>query len=170
MNIPVRVEPSVGRPADVEYRWDADTDILSANVRPADLADVAERGRATALELEGEDGSWLILDVRSGRISGVEVAVWPELRTRANLKPPTGVEDGTVIVSAVERGSQLAVEVDTTLAAEADQSERTIHFSLGLPRQTRTVRIARGLLVDIDQRDRIAGFWLLEVPPIPDLP
>ena len=170
MNIPVRVEPPRGRLADVQYRWDADTDILSASVCPGDVADVADKGRATALELEGADGSWLILDVRAGKISGVEVAVWPELRTRADLAPPKSVENGTVIVSAVERGNRLAVEVETTLAAEADRTERTIHFRLGLPRETRTVRIARDILVDIDHRDRIAGFWLLDVPPYPDLP
>lgn len=167
MNIPVRVEPSAGSPADVDYRWDSDTDILSASVRPADLA---EKGRATALELEGDDGSWLILDVRSGRISGVEVAVWPDILTRADLAPPHAVEDGMVIVGAVERGVRPAVEVDTTLAAEADRSEQTIHFRLGASRETRTVRIARDILVDIDRRDRIAGLWLLGVPPCPDEP
>jgi hypothetical protein len=112
----------------------------------------------------------LILDVRAGRISGVEVAVWPDVRTRADLAPPTSVEDATIIVGAVERGKRLAVEVDTTLAAEADGSERTIHFRLGANRETRTVRIARDLLVDLDRRDRIAGLWLLGVPPFPDEP
>ncbi len=167
MNIPVRVEPPLGPPAGVDYRWDGDTDILSAVVR-SDPA--AEQARATALELEGPDGSWLILDVRAGRISGVEVAVWPDVRTRADLAPPPVVEDGTVIVGAVERGKRLAVEVDTRLAAEADRSERTIHFRLGSNRVSRTVRIARDLLVDIDLRDRIAGLWLLGVPPFPDEP
>jgi len=157
----------MGSPAVVEYRWDSDTDILSAVVRPADLA---EKMRATALELEGADGSWLILDVRAGRISGVEVAVWPDVKTRADLAPPSAVEDGTVIVAAVERGKRPSVEVDTTLAAEADRTERTIHFRLGATRETRTVRIARDLLVDIDRRDRIAGLWLLGVPPYPDEP
>jgi len=165
VNIPVRVEPPDSSPADVEYRWDSDTDILSASVRPDR---VAERARVTALELEGADGSWLILDVRGGRISGVEVAVWPELRTRADLAPPAVVENGTVIIGAVESGRRLAVEVETMLAAEADRTERTIHFLLGGLRETRTVRIARAILVDIDRRDRIAGLWLLDVPPYPD--
>lgn len=164
MNIPVRIEPSAGSLADVSYRWDSDTDILTASVGQAD---VAGKRRATALELEGDDGSWLILDVCAGRISGVEVAVWPDLRTRADLVPPRTVEDATVIVGAVERGARLAVEVDTMLAAETDRSEQTIHFRLGANRQTRTVRIARDILVDIDCRDRIAGLWLLGVPPCP---
>lgn len=165
MNIPVRVEPSVASPAVVDYRWDSDTDILSAVMRSTGKGEMA---RLTALELEGADGSWLILDVRAGRISGIEVAVWPDVKTRAGLAPPAVVEDGTVIVGAVERGKRLAVEVETTLAAEADGDERTIHFRLGATRETRTVRIARDILVDIDRRDRIAGLWLLDVPPFPE--
>ncbi len=100
----------------------------------------------------------------------MEVAVWPDVKTRADLAPPPEVEDGTVIVGAVERSKRVAVEVDTRLAAEADRSERTIHFRLGSNRVSRTVRIARDLLVDIDLRDRIAGLWLLGVPPFPDTP
>jgi hypothetical protein len=165
VNIPVRVEPSAGQMAAVEYRWDADTDILSATLRMA--APIAAPKR-TALELEGSDGSWLILDVNAGQISGVEIAVWPHVRTRSNLSPPSTVEDARVVVGAVERGKRLAVEVETMLDAEADRSERTIHFRVGGLRATRTVRIARDLLLDIDRRDRIAGLWLLDVPPFPD--
>ena len=40
-------------------------------------------------------------------------------------------------------GKRVAVEVNTHLQAEADRAERTIHFRLGAPRETRTVRIAR---------------------------
>lgn len=167
MNIPVRVEPSADTPAAVRYQWDADTDILSAVVEQGEPTVV---GRSTAVELEGADGAWLILDVRAGHIRGVEVAVWPDVRTRADLAPPSEVEDGAVIVGAVERGRRPAVEVNTRLAAEADRAERTIHFRLGASRASRTVRIARDLLVDVDRRDRIAGLWLLDVPPFPDPP
>jgi hypothetical protein len=52
--------------------------------------------------------------------------------------------------------------------AEADDSERTIHFRLGPSRQTKTVRIARDILIDVDGKDRIAGVWLLAVPPFPE--
>ncbi|MBK8057665.1 MAG: hypothetical protein IPK33_07275 [Gemmatimonadetes bacterium] len=98
------------------------------------------------------------------------MAVWPDVHTRAELAPPADVEDGMVIVGAVEQGKRLAVEVNTRLAAEADRAERTIHFRLGASRETRTVRIARDILVDVDRRDRIAGLWLLGVPPFPDEP
>ncbi|MEO6446077.1 MAG: hypothetical protein ABIZ91_02285 [Gemmatimonadaceae bacterium] len=165
MNIPVRVEAPDDRPADVDYRWDSDTDILSATLRSNGTL---PKARSTALELEGSDGSWLILDVCGGQIRGVEVAVWPEVQKRNALAPPERVENGTVIVGAVERGRRVAVEVETRLVAEADDMQRTIHFRVGALRQSRTVRIARDILVDIDQRDRIAGLWLLEVPPNPD--
>ena len=33
MNIIVRIEPATETPADVEYRWDSDTEILTATIR-----------------------------------------------------------------------------------------------------------------------------------------
>jgi hypothetical protein len=51
--------------------------------------------------------------------------------------------------------------------AEADPSERTIHFRLGGRRPARTVSIARDILVDVGDDDAIKGIWLLNVPPFP---
>ncbi len=164
MNIPVRVEPYAGSPADVVYRWDADTDILTAHL--ARLDDAA--GMNGSVDLEGSDGSWLILDVAGGRINGVEVAVWPTVRKRSDLSPPDEVENATVHVTADSAPRLDAMEVDTAMAADADQAERTIHFRLGPRRSTRTVRIARDVLIDIDGRSRLAGVWLLDVPPFPE--
>jgi hypothetical protein len=121
-----------------------------------------------SVELEGADGSWLILDVSAGRINGVEVAVWPDVQKRNSLKPPGSVEDAHVIVPS--RRSQPGVaslEVETALLAEADEHERVFHFTLGRPRQTRTVRCARDLLLDLDGSGHLAGLWLLNVPPFP---
>lgn len=164
MNVPVRIEPATGAPSEVEYRWDPDTDILTANLRARGVGE----GLNGSVGLEGSDGSWVILDVSSGRINGVEVAVWPDVRKRATLDPPGEVEDVRVTVpSRVSQPDIASLEVDTSLTAEADQREATIHFRLGKLRQTRTVRIARDILLDIDQRERIAGVWLLNVPPFP---
>ena len=163
MNIPVRIEPGAGTPpAPVDYRWDEDTDILSAKVGDK------VPGRSLSVDVEGSDGSWLILDVADERIRGVEVAVWPTVRRLADLKPPAEVEEATVMVG-MEKGAPAvsAMEVDTPLAAESDDDERIIHFRLGPGRQVRTVRIARDMLLDIDTRDRLAGVWLLDVPPFP---
>ena len=163
MSIAVRVEPLVGNPSDVEYRWDPDTDILTANLRTRVTGD----GASGSVEIEGSDGSWLILDLNGGSVHGVEVAVWPEVRKRSALTPPSETTDGRVMVGGSDNGIA-SIEMNTALAAEADDSERTIHFRLGPSRQTRTVRIARDILIDVDGKDRIAGVWLLGVPPFPE--
>ena len=162
MNIPVRVEPWAGAPAPVDYRWDEDTDILTAQVGGS------SGGRSLSVDVEGRDGSWLILDVADERIRGVEVAVWPTVRKLADLRPPDEIVSARVKVGRdAEPNAVAAVEVDTPVAAESDDAERTIHFRLGPGRQVRTVRIARDMLLDIDSRDRLAGVWLLHVPPFP---
>jgi hypothetical protein len=165
VNIAVQIEPASGAPPEVEYRWDPDTDILTANLR----ANAVGEGMSGSVELEGNDGSWLILDVAAGRIHGVEVAVWPDVRKVPALAPPSEVEFARVCVPARGRPQgHNSLEVDTALVAEADHAERTIHFRLGPARQTRTVRVARDLLLDIDGRGEIAGVWLLNVPPFPE--
>ena len=164
MNIAVQVEP-IGALSDVEYRWDPDTDILTANLRNG----ATGTGMSGSVELAGSDGSWVVLDVEAGRIHGVEVAVWPDVRKVATLVPPADAQNASIVVPS--RGSRpevAAVEVDTSLIAEADQSERTIHFKLGVKRPARAVRFARDLVLELDERDRIAGLWLLNVPPFPE--
>ena len=42
-----------------------------------------------------------------------------------------------------------------------------IHFRVGPKRDARTVRLGRDLLFDLDSQSRIAGLWLLNVPPFP---
>ena len=169
MSIAVRIEPAVGPPADVDYRWDADTDILTATVRPNGVREGGpEPGKTLeSVEIVGSDGSWLVLDVTAGRISGVEVAVWPDVRKLATLSPPAAT-DARVLLRPEAVAAGAALEVDTALAADADEQERTIHFRVGTARQTRSVRIARDVLVDVDVRDRVAGVWLLNVPPFPE--
>lgn len=165
MNIAVEVEPPVGQPGEVRYTWDPDTDILSARV----LAESGGIGMSGSVEVEGSDGSWLILDVDAGRINGVEVAVWPDIQTLADLAPPDAVEDARVMLP--QRRSQpgiAALEADMPIVAEADGTERVIRFRLGEPRATRVVRLARDLLLEVDQHSQIAGLWLLNVPPYPD--
>lgn len=164
MHIAVRVEPAAGTLPDVDYRWDPDTDILTANLKARGVGE----GMSGSVGVEGSDGSWLIFDVSAGRINGVEVAVWPSVRKRSTLAPPPGVED--VRVTLPSRQSQpdvAALELDTSLFAESDSSEQTIHFLLGKPRVTRVVRIARDILLDLDANTRLAGVWLLNVPPFP---
>lgn len=165
MNITVQVEPAGGTPPDVEYRWDADTAILTANLKDATRAE----GLSGSVELAGNDGSWVILDVKGGNIHGVEVAVWPDVKKRSGLRPPPDVQ--SVRLTLPPRRSQAGVallQMDTSLDAEADTIESIIHFRLGGARTSRTLRIASDILVDVDDHDTIKGIWLLNVPPFPD--
>ena len=164
MSVSVQLQPADTAPPAVDYRWDADTDILTAKLRsPGDKV-----GLSGSVELEGADGSWLILDVAGGSIDGVEVAVWPDVHKRRALSPPAA-EDARVFVPASSgTGAVASLEVETRLLAESDDAERVIHFRVGAQRDVRTVRVGRDLLLDVDPQSRIAGVWLLNVPPFPD--
>lgn len=166
MSLEVRVEEiSAGELPPVEYRWDADTDILVAMLRSAGVSE----GLTGSLDIEGADGAWLTLELVDGRLAAVEVAVWPEVKTVATLAAPAGAAAGRLRVPQRGDHSGLdAVEVDTAIRAVADAPERTIHFRVGPTRAARAVRVARDLLVEVDAKSRIAGLWFLNVPPFPE--
>jgi hypothetical protein len=164
VEIAVHVEPAAGELPAVEYRWDADTDILTARLNNS----ANGTGMSGSVEIEGSDGSWLIFDVSGGRIAGVEVAVWPDVRKVGALAPPA--EASPSLLTFPSRPSQpgvAALEIDTRLVADADAAERTIHFRFGAARQVRAALIARDLIFDVDESNHIAGVWLLNVPPFP---
>ena len=164
MNVAVQLEPAAEACPAVEYRWDADTDILTARLDGT----VSSSGMSGSVGLEGADGSWLILDVSGGRILGVEVAVWPSVHKRTALAPPTAVEELRVVIpSRASQPGVASLEVTTPLMAEADASRRVIHFRVGTRRDVRTVRLGTDLLLELDPQSRIAGLWMLNVPPSP---
>ena len=164
MAITVRVEADAAELPAVEYRWDADTDILTAVLDRGAKGD----GMSGSVGVEGSDGSWLIFDVAGGRIAGVEIAVWPDVRKVGALLPPADASPGLVTVpSRISQPGVAAFEVDTRVVADADASERTIHFRFGAARAMRAVRVAKDMIFDVDDSDRIAGVWLLNVPPFP---
>lgn len=146
----------------VEYRWDADTDILCARLRPTGVAE----GLSGSLDVEGRDGAWLTFELRAGRLAAIEVAVWPEVRTRKTLAAPEPSGTARLRVPARALGED-ALEVDTAIQAVADEAERTIHFRIGPQRPVRVLRVAQDLLVEVDARTRLGGLWLLNVPPFP---
>jgi len=165
VSVSVQLQPADTAAPAVDYRWDADTDILTARLR----APRGDTGMSGSVELEGSDGSWLILDVAGGSIDGVEVAVWPDVHKNRALSPPVAEHLRVVVPSSgAVAGPVASLEVETRLMAEADDKERVIHFRLGAPREVRTVRVGRDLLLDVDPQSRIAGVWLLNVPPSPN--
>lgn len=167
MSITVQIEPAESSQWSVEYRWDRDTDILTASTQAPTIGD----GVSGSVELTGADGSWLILDLAAGTIKGVEVAVWPDVRSVGSLGVPDDVQEGRLSVAATsDTGRVASFEVPTSLRAEADSSERTIRFRVGNGKAARTVRIARDILIDVDAQNKIVGVWLLNVPPFPSEP
>lgn len=148
----------------MEYRWDTDTDILTATMNSGVKGD----GMSGSVEVEGSDGSWLIFDVHGGRIAGVEVAVWPDVRKVSVLAPPPDAAPSRVTIPSRQSQPGIAsLEIDTRLVADADAAERTIHFRFGGSRPVRAVRVAQDLIFDVDESNHMAGVWLLNVPPFP---
>jgi hypothetical protein len=141
---------------------------------PGGVADAPPAGAGVvgvsgAIEVEGKDGSWLSLELVDGRIGGVQVAVWPTVRRRAALTPPTAPACAAYAVSGAGAGADrpVALELSARVAAETDRSERVFHFVFGPPRATERARIARDIVLEVDERRRLAGLWLLNVPPFP---
>lgn len=147
----------------VEYRWDADTDILCAMLRPQGVSE----GVSGSMDIEGADGAWITLELTDGRLAAIEVAVWPDVKSVEALTLPEIA--GFARVKVPSEGGDLlaAMEVDTPIRAVADAPERTIHFRIGPTRASRAVRVARDLLLEVDAQHRIAGLWFLNVPPFP---
>lgn len=164
MGLAGRVVERSGRVPHIAYKWDAETDILTGSIRSAHKR---AGGLTGSVELEASDGSFILLDVSGGAICGVEVVVWPDVRT-ATLTTPNQVEDGDVVLPT--RRSQptvAAVEVDTALTIETNAAESVFHVRLGPARRAKVVRVADGLLVEVDEQEELAGLWLLDVPPFP---
>jgi|GEM_PF-2512697 len=158
MCLPVELRAAEGAPAWVHYEWDAETELLSAQVSSSVAHTCSEAGPEHApphavappnttacpqsptpvvtpiddalasVEIEGRDGSWITLDLRERRINGVAIAVWPAIRKRFGLQPPAGSRHAHVILQPGQPGVQ--PEIHANVRAEVDLSLRTLHFSL----------------------------------------
>jgi len=167
MHFEAQIEPLEGKLPKVSYHWDPETDILSVACKGA--------GKATGLngtvDLEGGDGSFVVIDVAGGCLRGVDIVTWPDdIRTRDDLAVPTSAKEGRVVFPG--RKSQpavAAVEVDTALTVEKNETESVLHVRVGRQRVAQVVRVADRLLVEMDRNSRLAGLWFLDVPPFPNV-
>lgn len=166
MNVDTRVEALDGPVPAVQWRWDVETDILSGGFRPG-----ADRGsQEGSVELSDEEGSVVVLDVVDGVLCGLDVVVWPEVDTVPGLAPPAGARTGRVVLpTRSARKGVSAVEVDTTLTVSTTPDEKVVHLRIGSRREVEVIRVADHLLVELDHKRRLAGFWLTEVPPFAPL-
>jgi hypothetical protein len=152
-----RVEPAAAAPPPIQWRWEPETDILSGSYR------VATRGeRAEAVEISSPAGAVLVLDVIEGELCGLDVVIWPELETDTDLVPPSATVRGRVVLSDTP-----APPVEAPLAVTVDGLERTFHIRVGRARLASVVQVADHFLIELDGRNRVAGFWLTHVPPFP---
>ncbi len=167
MGLAARVIERTGKLPTVSYRWDPETDILTGAVKGGGR-DKGQDGLTGSVELEGADGSFVLLDVNGGAIRGVEVVVWPDVRTVQTLRPPADPRAGDVVLPQRKAGAALsAVEVDTALTIETNTAESVFRVRVGPARKVETVHVAEGLLVEVDETGEVAGLWLTGVPPFP---
>jgi len=168
MHFEAKIEPLGGKLPKVTYRWDPETDILTVACKGGAAK---SHGMNGTVDLEGGDGSFVVIDVAGGALRGVDVVTWPDdVRTVASLEPPEPNKDGHITFP--DRRSQpgvAAVEVDTPLTVDKNQTESVFHIRVGRQRAATVVRVADHLLVEVDKQSRIAGLWLLEVPPFPNV-
>lgn len=148
------------------WRRDVETDILSGGFATAPHG----AGYTGTVELNDDEGSIAVLDVAGGILCGLDIVVWPELATLPGLAAPVEARSGQIVVPsrAAKRGTS-ALEFDATLTASADPGERIFHLRIGIRRPVEAIRVADHFLVEVDASQRLAGFWLEDVPPPPDL-
>ena len=167
MRYETKIQPLDGKLPRVSYRWDPETDILSAACKGMPKA----TGMNGSVDLEGSDGSFVLLDVAGGLLRGLDVVTWPDdIRTVDALTAPDAAADARVLFpSRRSQPAVAAVEVDTALVVEKNPAESVFHIRVGRVKPARIVRVADHLLVEVDKQSRLAGLWLLEVPPFPSV-
>src|SRR5437660_1593794 len=144
-----RIEPLDGKLPKVTYHWDPETDILSVACKGT--------GKATSfngtVDLEGNDGSFVVIDVASGCLRGVDVVTWPDdIRTHEQLAAPAPAKDARVVFPTRKaQPAVAAVEVDTPLTVEKNQAESVLHIRVGRQRPATVVRVADRLLGAVEK-------------------
>lgn len=166
MSIDAHIEPLGGKLPTVAWRWDPETDILSGAFK----ANRKVGGLTGTVELSDDAGSVAVLEVSDGVICGLDIVVWPEVDTVAELSVPAQLTDGRVVVARrPSKPGISSVEVDATLSVRTDRSEGVFHLRIGVPRPVEVVRVADHLYIEVDEQGLVAGFWLTGVPPFPEL-
>lgn len=147
----------------LEYHWDAETEILSGS---AEI--MGSRGLTGSIELEDAKGAVVTLDFAAGAMRGIEVVVWPTVRTKDDLTPPAPERGGKLVVPArLSQPGVAVVEIDVRLFAETRPDESIIHLRVGAGRPVHCLALAQNLLIELDRGEEMAGFWLLGVPAFP---
>jgi len=163
----VRVEPLGGGLPVVTWRRDEETEILAGGFAMPNR-NPGQPGVSASVELTDPDGAIVVVDINTGRLTGLDIVIWPEIDIRDPMAPPVPSRDAEILWPSrpAPAASTAALELETGLAAALNGAGTVLHLVLGDQRAAETVRIADRLLVDIDSRQRVAGFWLLDLPRI----
>jgi hypothetical protein len=158
-------EPLAGALPGIRWRWDAETDILTGSFRRA-----VEEGLDGTIELNDPAGAVAVIDIADGRLAGIDIVVWPEVETARSLALPSGVPAARLVLASPRRMRGAAsYEVEAPIAIRANPAESVYHLRVGEEKATQVVRVADGLLVELDAEGALAGCWLADVPPFPAL-
>ena len=145
MQFETRIEPLDGKLPKVSYRWDPETDILTVACKGGPKGS----GMNGTVDLEGGDGSFVVIDVHTAPAPSKDAQVtFPTRRSQPGVA---------------------AVEVDTALTVEKNETDSVFHIRVGRTRVATVVRVGDHLLVEVDKQSRLSGLWLLEVPPFPNV-
>lgn len=166
MSVEARIEPLSGALPSIGWRWDQETDILSGAFK----GNRKSGGLTGTVELTDAEGSVAVLDVNNGVICGLDVVVWPEVITVADLQVPAKLTDGRVVLpSRPSRPGVASLEVDTTLSVQTNGAESVFHLQIGPRRPVEGVRTADNFFIEVDHQGGLAGFWMTNVPPFQGL-
>lgn len=156
----VRPAPFEGVP--VSYQWDAATGILSCRV-----GHLVPAGSPSAqFAMAGRDGAWVTLELAGDRLVGLDVVVWPTVRSVPGLVPP--VLEPTALSWRRLASAPGVRALSAPLVADVATERGLVRLRVAGRRVVRTVREARDLCIDLDATGSFAGIWLLNVPPCPE--
>ena len=117
MHSEARIEPLDGKLPKVSYRWDPETDILSVACKGTGKAN----GLTGTVDLEGADGSFVVIDVQGGVVRGVDVVTWPDdIRTIDALAAPEPAREGRVVFPSRRSQPGIAAVEDLNVCTYAD--------------------------------------------------
>lgn len=164
MTLATRIVPLRSRLPQIEFHWDFETEILTGRF-PIVAPPAAE---SRTIELGDLGGAFVTLGLDAEVLIGLEVVVWPKSEVSSKLTPPQTGRQGRLELQLDEAARKAGV-VDLTveLSCEKNDDESTIHLGVGEPREVDCVILAENLFAEVDAEGRLAGFWLLAVPPFP---
>jgi hypothetical protein len=92
----VRVEPLGGALPVVTWRLDEETEILAGGFK---VPSRGQPGVSASVELTDPEGAIVVLDIHSGRLTGLDIVIWPALELHAAMTPPVPTRDAEILLA-----------------------------------------------------------------------